>query len=156
VKKLQVVMPMAGRGQRFIDSGVATPKPLIPVDGKPMFLRSLDSIASLEFDLHIIVRKETEEEYDLSNKIKEYYPDAITEVIESHTRGAAETVMKLRKKVIAHEALLILDCDLFFESLEFVSLIREPSNLPEDGLLLTFDSTDSRYSYVKSVSGIAV
>ena len=33
---LNIVVPMAGRGQRFVDAGYRVPKPLIPVHGVPM------------------------------------------------------------------------------------------------------------------------
>ena len=35
------VIPMAGRGQRFVDQGYAEPKPFIPVGGEPMIARVL-------------------------------------------------------------------------------------------------------------------
>ena len=35
------VVPMAGRGQRFVDAGFSVPKPLIPVAGAPMIARAL-------------------------------------------------------------------------------------------------------------------
>src|SRR3954471_5827584 len=35
--RMNIVMPMAGRGSRFVETGVTTPKPLIPVRGKPMY-----------------------------------------------------------------------------------------------------------------------
>jgi NDP-sugar pyrophosphorylase family protein len=38
------VIPMAGRGQRFVDQGYADPKPLIPVGGKAMIVRSLECL----------------------------------------------------------------------------------------------------------------
>ena len=34
---MNIVMPMAGRGSRFAQIGITTPKPLIPVRGKPMY-----------------------------------------------------------------------------------------------------------------------
>ena len=35
-KEVQIVIPMSGLGQRFMEAGYADPKPLIVVDGKPM------------------------------------------------------------------------------------------------------------------------
>jgi len=35
-KNVQIIIPMSGLGQRFIDAGYILPKPLIEVDGKPM------------------------------------------------------------------------------------------------------------------------
>lgn len=39
-----VVVPMAGRGSRFADRGVDTPKPLIEVRGRPMVAWALDGL----------------------------------------------------------------------------------------------------------------
>jgi 4-diphosphocytidyl-2C-methyl-D-erythritol kinase len=33
---VQIIIPMSGLGQRFIDAGYSDPKPLIQVDGKPI------------------------------------------------------------------------------------------------------------------------
>jgi dTDP-glucose pyrophosphorylase len=38
------VVLMAGKGQRFADAGYATPKPLLPVAGRPMILRAVESM----------------------------------------------------------------------------------------------------------------
>ncbi len=38
------VIPMAGRGQRFVDEGYRDPKPLIDVAGKPMIARVVESL----------------------------------------------------------------------------------------------------------------
>jgi NDP-sugar pyrophosphorylase family protein len=44
----QLVIPMAGLGQRFVDAGYALPKPLIPVGGVPMVLRVINNLPSAE------------------------------------------------------------------------------------------------------------
>ena len=33
---INIVLPIAGRGSRFVEAGFVLPKPLIPVHGKPM------------------------------------------------------------------------------------------------------------------------
>jgi len=153
--KLQVVMPMAGRGQRYRDAGFKVPKPLITVDGKPMFLRALDSIKTIDFDLYLIIREDTDIEYDLGTQIKEAYPTATIKVLNFETRGATESVMAIEKKLDREAPLLILDCDLLFESPEYLELMGMGSEMPYDGLLMTFASSDPRYSYVKSTLGVA-
>ena len=35
---------MAGNGQRFFDDGYDLPKPLIDINGKPMFKRVIDNL----------------------------------------------------------------------------------------------------------------
>ena len=38
----QIIIPMSGRGQRFIDAGYSVPKPMIMVDEKPMISHVVD------------------------------------------------------------------------------------------------------------------
>ena len=38
------LIPMAGLGKRFIDKGYKTPKPLILINKKPMFVRAVKSL----------------------------------------------------------------------------------------------------------------
>ena len=39
---------MSGKGKRFTDAGYSLPKPLIPVLGRPMFIKSLKSFPKLD------------------------------------------------------------------------------------------------------------
>ena len=42
------IMPMAGKGQRFIDEGYKTLKPLIPISGKKMFIQALNLLPQVK------------------------------------------------------------------------------------------------------------
>ena len=42
---INIVVPMAGRGQRFLDKGISTPKPLIEVNSKPFISHVIDSVS---------------------------------------------------------------------------------------------------------------
>ena len=42
--KTNLLLPIAGNGQRFIDAGYAVPKPLIEINGKTILDRSLESV----------------------------------------------------------------------------------------------------------------
>ena len=37
-RNIQLVIPMSGMGQRFVDAGYKDPKPLIQVDNKPIIV----------------------------------------------------------------------------------------------------------------------
>ena len=41
---MQIIVPMAGLGQRFVDAGYTVPKPLIPVGGLPMVVRVVNDL----------------------------------------------------------------------------------------------------------------
>lgn len=53
--KRNIVIPMAGRGSRFVEAGMATPKPLIAVAGSPMYAHAVASLAPQPDDRLIFV-----------------------------------------------------------------------------------------------------
>lgn len=46
-QKLNLIIPMAGKGRRMLPHTLTTPKPLIPIAGKPIVQRILEEIGSL-------------------------------------------------------------------------------------------------------------
>lgn len=71
-------MPMAGEGSRFRNAGWATPKPLIELKGKPLFVRAIESVrvdgAPMKYSF--IVRKEHIDDYGVDKSIKAILPGA--------------------------------------------------------------------------------
>jgi dTDP-glucose pyrophosphorylase len=157
MRRLQVVMPMAGLGERFSKVGYVLPKPLIPVDGKAMFLKALESLESIETEiqLSIVIRADTNDRYKLQESINNIYPSANVIILKENTKGACETVLAAKTHLNFELPLLILDCDLFFKSEEFISRIRNRDYDNYDGMLISFYSKDSRYSYVRTKDGVA-
>jgi choline kinase len=56
MKKYNLVLPIAGKAQRFIDAGYLMPKPLILAKGKHVIDWSLESIDTTDCNLIFIVR----------------------------------------------------------------------------------------------------
>jgi dTDP-glucose pyrophosphorylase len=147
MSKIQILMPMGGLGSRFAEQGYTIPKPLIPVDGKPMFKRALDSFASLQATDHIfVIRREHEEQYKLSEQIKQHLHDAKISILEENTHGAVETCMLAAHDIDDELPIIIADCDIYFESKSYFEKVASNT---ADGLLLTFESDHPRYSYVE-------
>jgi len=141
-------MPMGGLGSRFAKEGYLIPKPLIEVDGKPMFMRALDSFKGIENVQHIfVIRKEHEEKYGLSNQITAQLPDARIAILDHDTRGAVETCLIAQNLIDDSLPITVADCDIYFESEAYFDKISNKSDV--DGMLLTFESNDERYSYVE-------
>lgn len=152
---LQVLMPMGGLGSRFAKEGYTTPKPLIEVDGKPMFMRALDSFAGIHAVQHIfVIRQEHDQAYDLKNKILEQLPDAKIALLDHDTGGAVETCLIAKDLIDPTLPITIADCDIYFESKTYFDKIAAGQ---ADAMLLTFPSDDPRYSYVElNAAGQAV
>lgn len=152
MKPLQILMPMGGLGQRFRDAGIDIPKPLIDVNGTPMFKKALASYDSYPGEKHYIfvIRKDTDDEYGLGDQIREILPDAKIRILDHNTHGAVETCMIAADLIDPKLPLVIMDCDIAFDAGNYFELIQQSvvSGL-FDGLLLSFDSDQPRYSYAE-------
>lgn len=146
-------MPMAGEGSRFKKEGWTTPKPLIELNGKPLFLHAISSVAAPGIDLKysFIVRQEHMEEYKIDKSIKDILPEANIFSVAKTTRGAVETCLVAESAIVDEDAVIVMDCDLEFRSKKFMDIITKILNLPlseaEGGALVSFVSSDPRYSY---------
>lgn len=93
-----VVMPMAGRGSRFNGSEYQSPKPLINVFGKPMFIHALESIKGINYSkLIIITLKEHQEKFNVSELLEVHgVENAELVIIDQVTEGQLCTVLAAR------------------------------------------------------------
>ena len=143
-------MPMGGLGSRFTQAGYTTPKPLIEVDGIPMFMKALQSFSPLENVRYIfVIRNDQNIQYNLKEAIQETLPSAIVHIVYQDTRGAVETCLIAEESIDTDLPIAIADCDIYFESDTYFNKI---GNKDIDGMLLTFHSNDPRYSYVETDS----
>src|SRR5579872_6077095 len=114
---IQILMPMGGLGRRFIEAGYDTPKPLIPVDGKPMFQKALDSFSELKDSINIFVlRQDQISEYQIDQQIKEVLPRAKIAVLKQNTRGSVETCLLAKDLIKDSLPIIVTDCDIYFQS----------------------------------------
>ena len=144
-------MPMGGEGSRFKSVGIDTPKPLIKANGVSFFERALQSVSKCignRFKLTCIVRSEHVSQYHIDEEIRKVHPANII-AIDKTTRGAVETVMLAKDFIDDTDAVLVMDCDLEFRAYDYISeIMASLYDLSEyDGLLLSFKSTEPRYSY---------
>ncbi len=142
---------MAGEGSRFRNAGWTTPKPLIELAGKPLFVRAIESVkvddAPMKYSL--IVRQEHIDEYAVDKGIREILPDAMIYSVEKTTRGAVETCLIAEAGIADDDAVVVMDCDLEFRSEAYRRIIEEALNNEDatGGALVSFDSDQPKYSY---------
>lgn len=153
MRTLHIIMPMAGEGSRFVNAGWTTPKPLIEVGGKPLFLRAAGSLSGRGWQTKysFIVRQSHITDHRIDGRIRQYLPEANVFSVERTTRGAVETCLIAERGIADDDAVVVMDCDLEFRSEAFLDLI-EQSLLTEQpggdgGALVSFESSDPRYSY---------
>lgn len=147
---MNFVIPMAGRGQRFVDAGFDLPKMLIKAKGKTLLEWSIDSLPlSLCTNLICIILREHEEQYQLSEKIKSIYGTSLNLkffVLDHITRGQAETVWLARSLFDQQLDLVIFNIDTYFHS---DTLTKALQRKDIDGVLGSFNSNQSRFSFAR-------
>ena len=141
---MNVVIPMAGAGKRFLDNGISTPKPFVDVFGKSMIQRVVESI-DIECNFIFIVRKEHYDEFDLNSILNKIAPSCKIVIANELTEGAACTVLLAKDHIDNNSPLLICDSDslVYFEK-------KLLNNYLIDGAILTFKDTKPCWSYVES------
>lgn len=84
------LIPLAGRGNRFVQAGYSIPKPLVPVDGQPMILRASASLPCAKNHIFVCLQDHLKK-FKLEEAIKTYCPDAQIVDIDQVTQGQACT-----------------------------------------------------------------
>lgn len=138
---MNIVIPAAGRGQRFRDAGHLLPKPLIDVAGKTMISRVIASLLpSGEHRVIAAVPPGTPEMYDVEQV-----------VINKTTDGAARTVALAihMAQLDLNEPLLVSNSDQIvdFDIGEFLRMAHG-----HDGSLVVFHAPDGspKWSYART------
>jgi dTDP-glucose pyrophosphorylase len=152
---LEIIMPMAGWGRRFRSEGINSPKPLIQVEGKPLFVWALASLQPLW--PHVRVSVISVEKDNLATEVC----TTLTKLgisnrsltIPVRTKGPSETVSIALQEFNITGKFISLDCDLYFQSSWLIhNLLHWPPEV--DGILPSFKSKVADFSYAASKDGI--
>ena len=145
--KMNILIPMAGRGSRFEQAGYTFPKPLIDVNGKPMIQVIAENL-NVDATFIYVVQKEHREKYNLDTLLKLITPNCKIVEVDTVTEGAACTTLLAKEYINNDEPLLMANSDQFVEwdSNEFMYKMIEQS---VDGGIVTFKSTHPKWSFAK-------
>ena len=155
MRPLHIIMPMAGEGSRFAKAGWTTPKPLIELNGQPLFKHAISSVSAddIKMKYSFIVRQEHIDKYAIDKGIKAFLPEANVFSVMKTTRGAVETCLMAESAIADEDAVIVMDCDLEFRSKMFIKIIREILSQSADeangGALVSFESDLPKYSYAE-------
>lgn len=145
-----VVVPMAGRGSRYVTAGVSIPKPLVLVGGKPMVLRALVSLEHLPISkLVFIGLREHQDQFDFISLLKNYQ-HLTTEfvLLDDVTEGQLCTVLTASQWLDTEEDLLIAASDTYIKSsLASHILNKEPGC---SGLISVATLPGDRWSFART------
>jgi len=147
---MKIIVPMAGKGSRFIQQGYKTPKPFLDVHGKPMVIRATEMFAEYG-DFVFLVR---EEHLELA---KDLPGDII--VVPEVTEGAACTVGMAAKHMRGEEILIVNSDQIIRYSPLHFNVLRQQTDV--GGIVFVFPcpqgNTKWRYAKIENsrVVGVA-
>jgi dTDP-glucose pyrophosphorylase len=152
--KLNVLIPMAGAGSRFESAGYTFPKPLIDVNGAPM-IQTVVSNLSLDANYIYVVQKSHRLKYNLDTLLNLITPNCNIIEVDGLTEGAACSTLLAKELFDNKNPLMIVNSDQFIEwnSSNFYYKMNE-ANI--DGGIVTFDSSETKWSYVKISDGYVI
>ncbi len=125
---MNIVIPLCGKGVRFRDF-YTQPKPLIKIFDKEMIFYVLDNLNFKENDkVFIILHNDLSE---LKHVVYNKYKNITFIMLNTHTRGAAETIYKgletILKNYDYNKKTILLDCDTFYTD-DILQICRDEDN----------------------------
>ena len=130
------LIPLAGRGSRFMKLGYKDPKPLIEVSGKPMIIQAANSLPNSQNQTFVTL-KEHLKKYPLEKIIKSEFIKAKITSIDEVTKGQAITCSMGLQDVDINSPLLIAATDngMIYDNNKYQKLIKS-NNV--DAIIFTF------------------
>lgn len=154
---MNIVIPMAGLGSRFLKAGFTNPKPLIDVNGKPMIVRVLENLAYPNARYILIARNEylTQTKQAIKNFLPNIQVDFLG--IDKLTEGSVCTILHARKYINNETSLLIANTDQIIEH-NVANFIQDCKLRNLDGSILTFedDELNSKWSFARVENNLVV
>lgn len=146
-EKLNVLIPMAGAGSRFVAAGYTFPKPLIQVHDKPMIHLVTENLG-LEANYIYVAQKEHREKYNLDTMLNLISPGCKIIEVDGITEGAACTALLAKEFIDNDDPLFFANSDQYVDwnPVEFMYEMQERD---ADGGIVTFKATHPKWSFAK-------
>ncbi len=141
-----LLVPIAGKGQRFVDDGFHMPKPLIMVDDKHIIDWSFLSINKDEYDMVFVVRKEHVYNFGMDTILRNKFGEDI-KIVETDkvTSGTVASCLLAKDFINNEQQLVIYTLDVHFQKQFSINDVDKDS----DGFILTFKANNPAYSYAE-------
>jgi dTDP-glucose pyrophosphorylase len=146
---LQIVIPMAGNGSRFLRAGYDVAKPLISVHGFPMIQVVVNNLRPLREHRFIFVAQKSHlRRYELEGLLRKTAAHCEIVGIEGVTAGAACTVLLARDHITNDEPLMIANCDQWI-NYSIDDYLSAFDTARWSGFIMTMRSSSPKWSYVR-------
>ncbi len=136
LENTHTLIPLAGRGSRFLSEGYLDPKPLIEVSGKPMIIQAASSLPRSAF-YEFVVLDEHLSNYPLKNALLTEFPQANIFSLNETTEGQSVTCSIGLNNVPMDHSLIISATDngLLYDREKLVDMIQDSE---VDAIIFTF------------------
>jgi len=149
-ERLDILVPMAGRGSRFAQAGYALPKPLLPAHGRPMIELVIENLRPQRPHRFIFICQRAHlQEHALAPVLRR--AGANTEIIgiDGITEGAACTTLLAERFIDGAQPLMIANCDQYVAaSIDDYLAAMDASG--DDGFLMTMTAHDPKWSFART------
>jgi ribose 5-phosphate isomerase B len=146
MQNYNLMVPIAGKGQRMLDGGFEIPKPMLICGDKSILEWSMDSIDYSDCNITFVVNKDHIKNFGIDSWLKQKWPKAQTVAID-WSKGAADSAYQgvCASSHFKGDKPLIVYCpDVHFQP----GYQPKPEDFQNEGLILTFKANSANYSYV--------
>lgn len=144
---MNILIPAAGKGSRFVGSKYTLPKPQIIVDGEPMVITAAKKLGFK--GRFIFILQEHEDRDNTAAALYANFPLCSIAIIDFHTDGAAETALIAKDLIDSEEELVIANCDQVMDWNYWNSDMALKQLRKYDAGIITVESSDSKHSYAR-------
>lgn len=145
MNKINVLIPMAGIGKRFVDAGYTLPKLLLPLGNKTMIESVYDNLYNSQFNFIFVINNQ-----QIDPKIiKDLFPTSTVVEISKVPQGPAMSCMCAEPLINNNEKLIITNCDQIIEDFSYDILSSFCEYNQVDGVIGAFHSASPKNSYAK-------
>ncbi len=145
-KKFNLLLPIAGRAQRFLNEGYTMPKPLIMAKDKHVIDWAMESFDTTDCNIIFALRLDHIHNFAIDDILRQKFGDDIKiVVIDRITRGSVETCLLAKEHINDDLPLFIYTPDVYYQPTFDPHLVSEDL----DGFLLTFKANSPAHSYVE-------
>jgi bifunctional N-acetylglucosamine-1-phosphate-uridyltransferase/glucosamine-1-phosphate-acetyltransferase GlmU-like protein len=134
---VQIIIPMSGLGQRFVDAGYAVPKPLIIVDGKPI-IEHVVNLFPNETDINFICNDKHLQETNMKTVLKSICPTSnIFEVPVEGREGPVHAVSLIYNEIDDEKEVIVSYCD-YGTDWDYKGFLKDSRERNADGAIACY------------------
>lgn len=145
---MDAVVLAAGKGKRFVAEGQETPKPLVPLCGRPMIDRLVDILSNtVDGTIVVAVNKGSGEVERHMEELQQRYPRLKTLTVDS--KNSFDTLAVASR--VTTGKFIACTCDTVFSPQEFALYVKRYASMSPDELLMgvTGYVDDDRPLYIR-------